>query len=174
MSAINYDLKKIKAFAFDVDGVLSTTTIPMHPNGEPMRTINIKDGFALQLAIKKGFKIAIITGGKTAAVKLRYEGLGIKDVFLGASVKLSIYESWLNQNGLSDEEVLFMGDDIPDLEIMQRVGLPAAPSDAAPEILSVARYISPIAGGHGCARDVVEQVLKAKDLWMNDKTAFGW
>lgn len=171
---INYDLTKIKALAFDVDGVLSAETIVLHPNGEPMRTVNIKDGYALQLAVKMGLHVAIITGGKTEAVRKRYEGLGIPDVYLGCSVKIKTYDEFLNKYGLKDEEVLYMGDDIPDYEVMKRCGCPCAPSDAAPEIKELSVYISHHKGGHGCGRDIVEQVLKAKGLWLKDEKAFGW
>ena len=174
MSGIPYDLNKIKAFAFDVDGVLSPSTIPMHIYGEPLRMVNIKDGYAIQLAVKMGFPIAIITGGNTEAVRKRFEGLGVKDIFLGASAKLPIYESWLKKYQLCDEEVLYMGDDIPDIEIMRRVGLAVAPRDAAVDILELAHYISTFDGGMGCAREVIEQVLRAQNKWMCDKKAFGW
>lgn len=174
MSGIPYDLNKIKAFAFDVDGVLSPSTIPMHISGEPLRMINIKDGYAIQLAVKMGFPIAIITGGNTEAVRKRFEGLGVKDIFLGASAKLPIYESWLKKYQLYDDEVLYMGDDIPDIEIMRRVGLAVAPRDAAVDILEIAHYISTFDGGMGCAREVIEQVLRAQNKWMCDKKAFGW
>ncbi len=174
MSGIPYDLNKIKAFAFDVDGVLSPSTIPMHISGEPLRMVNIKDGYAIQLAVKMGFPIAIITGGNTEAVRKRFEGLGVKDIFLGASAKLPIYESWLKKYQLCDEEVLYMGDDIPDIEIMRRVGLAVAPRDAAVDILEIAHYISTFDGGMGCAREVIEQVLRAQNKWMSDKKAFGW
>lgn len=174
MSGIPYDLNKIKAFAFDVDGVLSPSTIPMHISGEPLRMVNIKDGYAIQLAVKMGFPIAIITGGNTEAVRKRFEGLGVKDIFLGASAKLPIYESWLKKYQLCDEEVLYMGDDIPDIEIMRRVGLAVAPRDAAVDILEIAHYISTFDGGMGCAREVIEQVLRAQNKWMCDKKAFGW
>ncbi len=174
MSGIPYDLNKIKAFAFDVDGVLSPSTIPMHISGEPLRMVNIKDGYAIQLAVKMGFPIAIITGGNTEAVRKRFEGLGVKDIFLGASAKLPIYESWLKKYQLCDEEVLYMGDDIPDIEIMRRVGLAVAPRDAAVDIIEIAHYISTFDGGMGCAREVIEQVLRAQNKWMCDKKAFGW
>ena len=171
---INYDLKKIKALAFDVDGVLSAETIFMHPDGEPMRSVNIKDGYALQLAVKMGLHVAIITGGKTEAVRKRYENLGVPDVHLGCAVKIKTYEEFLCKYGLKDEEVLYMGDDIPDYEVMRRAGCPCAPSDAAPEIKEVALYISHLRGGYGCGRDVVEQVLKAQGKWLKDEKAFGW
>lgn len=171
---INYDLTKIKAIFFDVDGVLSNETIPMHPDGEPMRTVNIKDGYAMQYAVKCGLHLAIITGGTTPSIRKRYEGLGLKDVVLGAAVKISVYEELKAKYGLADEEILYMGDDIPDYEVMTRCGLPCCPSDACPEIKSVSSYISHKSGGNGCARDVIEQVLKAQKLWMASAKAFGW
>ena len=171
---INYDLRKIKALAFDVDGVLSAETITLHPGGEPMRTVNIKDGYALQLAVKSGLHVAIITGGRTESVRKRYEGLGIPDVHWGCAVKIKTYEAFLERYGLRDEEVLYMGDDIPDYEVMQRCGCPCAPADAAPEIKALAVCISHLKGGYGCGRDVIEQVLKAQGLWLKDEKAFGW
>lgn len=174
MSGINYDLKRIRAFAFDVDGVLSASSIPLHPSGEPMRVINIKDGYAIQLAVKLGYDVAIITGGRTEAVRKRFEGLGVKDLYLGAAVKISVYDEWLAKRGLKDEEVAFMGDDIPDMEVMRRVGLAAAPADTCADIIDVADYVSPCAGGMGCARDLIEQVLRARGDWMKDRHAFGW
>ena len=118
---INYDLKKIKAIVFDVDGVLSSETILLHPNGEPMRSVNIKDGYALQFAVKCGLVVAIITGGKTEAVRKRYEGLGLTEVHMGAAVKIKEYEALKAKYGLKDEEILYMGDDIPDYEVMNFV-----------------------------------------------------
>ena len=171
---INYDLKKIKAIFLDVDGVLSCETIPQHPNGEPMRTVNIKDGYDMQHAVKCGLVLAIITGGRTEAVRLRYEGLGIKDVVLGAAVKIKVYNELKEKYGLADEEIIYVGDDIPDYEVLTVCGLPCCPADAAPEIKSVCKYISHKNGGQGCVRDIVEQVLKAQNLWMHNSTAFGW
>ena len=171
---INYDLTKIRAIALDVDGVLSKETITLHPDGEPMRTVNIKDGYAIQLAVKMGLHIAIITGGKTEAVRKRYEGLGVEDVYLGCAVKIKTYDEFLLKYNLTQEEVLYMGDDIPDYEVMKRCGCPCCPADAAPEIKSVSIYISHLEGGNGCGRDVIEQVLKAQNKWLKDKKAFGW
>lgn len=171
---INYDLTKIRAMFFDVDGVLSCETITQHPNGEPMRTVNIKDGYAMQHAVKCGLVLAIITGGRTESVRIRYEGLGLKDVILGAAVKINTYNELKAKYNLKDEEILYMGDDIPDYEIMQQCGLPCCPADAAPEIKAVSKYISHKDGGMGCGRDVIEQVLKAQGLWMNSAMAFGW
>ena len=161
MSGINYDLKRIRAFAFDVDGVLSASSIPLHPSGEPMRVINIKDGYAMQLAVKLGYDVAIITGGRTEAVRKRFEGLGVKDLYLGAAVKISVYDEWLAKRGLKDEEVAFMGDDIPDLECMRAVGIPVCPADAVSEVIEASRYVSEFRGGEGAVRDIIEQVLRA-------------
>ena len=171
---INYDLKKIKALVFDVDGVLSRETIPVAANGEPMRTVNIKDGYALQLAVKCGFRVAIITGARNEAVKVRYKGLGINDIYIGASVKIECLEELVLMYGLQPEEILYMGDDIPDYEVMLACGLPVCPCDAAVEIKQLSKYISPIRGGEGCVRDVVEQVLRAQGKWMDEANAFGW
>lgn len=171
---INYDLSQIKALFFDVDGVLSAETVFLHPDGDPMRTVNIKDGYALQLAVKCGLHVAIITGGRTEAVRKRYEGLGIKDVYLGAAIKTKEYHELLEKYQLKPEQVLYMGDDIPDYEVLCEVGLPCCPADAAPEIKEVCKYISHRNGGYGCGRDVIEQVLRAQDKWMTHEKAFGW
>lgn len=171
---INYDLNKIQAVFFDVDGVLSRETISQHPDGEPMRTVNIKDGYAIQHAVKCGLIIAIITGAKTESIRIRYNGLGVKEVHTGVKIKIGVYKELLERYGLKDENILYMGDDIPDYEIMSQCGLPCCPADAAAEIKSVSQYISPRNGGEGCGRDVLEQVLKVKGLWMSDAQAFGW
>lgn len=171
---INYDLTKIRALCFDVDGVLSAETVPMDSMGNPLRTVNIKDGYALQLAVKMGLHVAIITGARVESVRHRYEGLGIPDVHIACSVKLQTYEAFKQKYGLSDEEVLYMGDDIPDYEVMQRCGCPCCPADAAPEIRQSSIYISHLRGGYGCGRDVIEQVLRAQGKWMADEKAFGW
>ena len=171
---INYDLKKIKALVFDVDGVLSRETIPVAMSGEPMRTVNIKDGYALQLAVKCGFRVAIITGARNEAVKVRYKGLGIDDIYIGASVKKECLEELMLMYELSPEEILYMGDDIPDYEVMQICGLPVCPSDAAVEIKQLSIYISSVRGGEGCVRDVVEQVLRAQGKWLDESITFSW
>jgi len=171
---INYDLTKIRAIVFDVDGVLSCETITMSAEGEPLRTANIKDGYAIQLAQKSGLRIVILTGGITKAVKVRYETLGLKDIFMGCAVKMRTYEELVAKYNLADDEVMYMGDDIPDYEIMRRVGCPVCPKDACAEIKEVSIYVSDRNGGCGCARDVIEQVLKAQDKWMADDKAFGW
>lgn len=171
---INYDLKIIRAIIFDVDGVLSAETITLHPDGEPMRTVNIKDGYAIQLAMKLGLRIVILTGGKTESVRQRYRGLGVEDVYMGCSVKLKTYDEFLAKYNLTDDEVMYMGDDVPDYEIMQRVGCAVCPADACPDIKAISCYVSHLRGGYGCGRDVIEQVLRAQGKWLMNAKAFGW
>ena len=171
---INYDLKKIKAIIFDVDGVLSSETVVLNSDGEPLRTVNIKDGYAIQLAQKVGLHIVIMTGGYTEAVRLRYERLGVKDIYMRCAVKLNSYEEFKQKNSIADEEILYMGDDVPDYEVMSRCGCPCCPADACPDIKEVSLYVSHREGGKGCGRDVIEQVLRAQGKWMADRHAFGW
>lgn len=171
---INYDLSKIRAVVFDLDGVLSSETISLGMDGTPLRTVNIKDGYAIQLAMKMGLRVAILSGCKIEAVRKRYEGLGMEDIFLGAAVKVKIYDDFIAKYGYSDDEVMFMGDDIPDLEVMRRVGCPVCPKDACPEVKAVSCYVSDRCGGQGCGRDVLEQVLRAQGKWLKDERAFGW
>lgn len=173
MSTINYDLTRIKALAFDVDGVLSANVLSLHPSGELMRTANVKDGYAIQLAVKKGLRIAIITGGSSEVVRNRFIGLGVSDLYFSSAVKIHDYCDFRDKYGFADEEILYMGDDIPDMEVMRKCGLPCCPKDAVPDVKAIARYISYADGGYGCGRDVVEQVLKAQGLWLSDD-AFGW
>jgi len=171
---INYDLNKIKAVIFDVDGVLSRQTIPLSENGDPVRTVNIRDGYAIQLAVKVGLRICIITGAKTENIRKRYDALGVKDIYLASSVKIGDYEDYLWRNRLKDDEVMYMGDDIPDIEILRRVGCPVCPRDAAPDVCNVCTYISSYEGGCGCVRDVLEQILRARGRWLDSDVAFGW
>lgn len=174
MSKIAYDLRKIRAIAFDVDGVLSTSTIPLGDNGVPRRSVNTKDGYAIQLAVKKGLFISIITGAVSPGIVERYEGLGIKDIYAGASIKLPVLKQWMSQHGLNYDEIAYVGDDVPDYECMRFVGLSVAPSDAAQDILGIAKYISPITGGNGVARDLIEEILRAQGQWALTGKAFGW
>ena len=173
MSNIHYDLTKIKAFIFDVDGVLSCEVIPLSPEGDPMRTVNIKDGYALQLAVKKGYEVAIITGGYTKAVEVRFSRLGIRHIYMRSAIKAHDFQDFMKKTRLSPEQVMYAGDDIPDYEVMTSVGLPVAPADAAPEIREIAKYISPHRGGEGVARDVIEQTMRAQGNWLGEE-AFGW
>jgi len=171
---INYDLNKIRAIIFDIDGVLSAETINLDAEGVPLRTVNIKDGYAIQLAMKLGLRIAILTGARVDSVRVRYEGLGVEDIYIGCAVKIETYDRFLAKYGLSDDEVMYMGDDIPDLEVMQRAGCPVCPKDACPEIKDVSVYISDRKGGYGCGRDVIEQTLRAQGKWVMNAKAFGW
>ena len=171
---IDYDLRKIRAIVFDVDGVLSRQTITLSADGLPLRTVNTKDGYAIQLAVKLGLRIAIITGANVKSIRTRYEGLGMTDIYIGSSIKIRTYEEFKAKYGLSDEEVMYMGDDVPDLEVLRRVGCPVCPHDACPEVQQASIYISHINGGEGCARDVIEQTLRAQGLWQMNATAFGW
>ena len=171
---INYDLQKIRAIIFDLDGVLSAETIALSEAGTPLRTVNIKDGYAIQLAMKLGLRIAIISGCRIEAVRKRYEGLGMEDIYLGAAVKIKTYDEFLSKYGLQDDEVMFMGDDVPDLEVMRRVGCAVCPKDACAEVKEVSLYVSDRRGGYGCGRDVIEQTLRAQGKWLSDERAFGW
>ncbi len=165
-------LRNVKAFTFDVDGVFSNNVL-LHPSGELLRTMNIKDGFAVQYAIKKGYPIAIITGGNSEAVRLRFKNLGIRDIYLKSQNKIEDFSDFLLRNQLKPEEILYMGDDLPDYEIMKRVGVPTCPADAVAEIKDISVYISHKPGGEGCVRDVIEQVLRVQDKWMHPE-ALTW
>lgn len=174
MSSIDYDLRKIKAIALDVDGVLSPTVIPLSENGEPLRMINIKDGYAIQLAIKKGYKIAIITGGLMPSVQIRFMSLGVQDIYMGISEKLPILYTWMQKYQLNPDEVAYMGDDIPDIPAMQKVGLSCCPNDSTNDVKNESQWISRYIGGYGCVRDLIEQIMKAKGDWLNNADAFKW
>ena len=172
---INFDLTKIKALAFDIDGVLSTNIVRMENDGAGlMRTANIKDGYALQLAVKCGLQLAIVTGGNSEAIRNRYEQLGVQHIFQRAAVKINVFRDWCAQIEVQPQDVLYMGDDIPDFEVMKECGLPVCPADADAEIKAIATYVSHLPGGCGCVRDVIEQVLKAQNHWMSSARAFGW
>ena len=171
---INYDLTLIRAIIFDVDGVLSQQTITLPPDGIPLRTANIKDGYAIQLAIKLGLNIAIMTGANVEAIRTRYQALGMTDIYTGCTMKIKTYEAFLDKYRLNDKQVMYMGDDIPDLQVLQRVGCPVCPKDACIEVQQASIYISQYCGGQGCARDVIEQTLRAQGQWQMNATAFGW
>ena len=156
--------KPITTFVFDVDGVLATDMLVIL-QGDMARSMNIKDGFGLQLAVKKGYRVVVISGGKSEPVRDRLIGLGIKDIFLGIHHKKEKLLEYVQQHNLKWEEILYMGDDIPDHSPMQLVGLPCCPADAVNEIKQISKYISPINGGRGCGRDVIEKVLKLNGHW---------
>lgn len=166
-------LKNISTFIFDVDGVLTDGSLILMPPDEMIRTMNTRDGYAMQLAVKKGFNVCIITGGNSRTVKTRLEYLGIQDVFMKSSNKIDIYEQYKQDKGIDDSQVLYMGDDIPDYQVMQKVSIATCPSDAAEEIKRIAHYISPFEGGRACVRDVIEQTLKVQNHWF-DTEAHEW
>ncbi|MBO9633745.1 MAG: HAD-IIIA family hydrolase [Chitinophagaceae bacterium] len=157
--------KAITTFIFDMDGVLTDGSLLILDNGQFIRRMNIKDGYALQLAIKKGYRVAVISGSTSDPAVIRLGKLGITDVFMGVKNKTEVLQEYLTRHGVPLSEVLYMGDDIPDLAVMKLVGLPCAPADAVTEIRQVARYISHSAGGMGCVRDVIERVMKLNDQW---------
>jgi 3-deoxy-D-manno-octulosonate 8-phosphate phosphatase (KDO 8-P phosphatase) len=166
-------LSNINTFIFDVDGVMTDGIVLLTPDGQMLRSMNVKDGYAIQLAIKKGYRIIIITGGNSEAVRQRFEGLGVKEVYLSIGNKLELFHEIVKRDNLNMENVLYMGDDIIDYEIMKEVGVAACPADAAEEIKHISKYISPVPGGKGCARDVLEQVMKVQNKWF-DKDGFHW
>lgn len=161
-------LKSITTFIFDVDGVLTDGSIFVTEGGDQCRTFNTKDGYALQLAVKCGYKVCVITGGKSTGVRKRLNSLGVEDVYLGAHVKVDIYDNYVAEHHIDAENVLYMGDDIPDIDILKKVGLATCPTDSAEEVRAIAHYISPALGGRGCVRDVIEKVLKIQGKWMSE------
>ena len=173
MSNFKELLPKITTFIFDVDGVLSDGMVITLPDGDQIRRMNIKDGYALQYAVKKGYNIAIISGGSSESVRSRFTGLGITDVFLKASNKIEIFENYLQSKNIAKEQVLYMGDDIPDYHVMLQSGVATCPKNAAIEIKNISHYISDKNGGRGCVRDVIEQVLRCQGNWF-DEQAHKW
>lgn len=173
MSNLKEKLRPIVAFMLDVDGVLTDGMVITLPDGDQVRRMNIKDGYALQHAVKKGYHISIISGGTSESVRKRLNGLGIQEVNLACKNKIEVFEQLKAKFNLKTEQILYMGDDIPDYKVMQQVGFAACPNDAATEIKSVAHYISPKKGGEGCVRDVLEQVLKLQGKWF-DEDSFEW
>ncbi|MEM1216256.1 MAG: HAD hydrolase family protein [Bacteroidota bacterium] len=157
--------RHIHTFIFDVDGVLTDSTVLITEEGKLLRRMNIRDGYAIKRAVEEGYRVVIISGGKNEGVRVRLQNLGVPDVYLGIRDKITTYEDVVNMYDLDEGGILYMGDDLPDYDIMRRVGLPACPADAAREITAVARYISPLNGGDGCARDVIEKVLLLNEQW---------
>jgi 3-deoxy-D-manno-octulosonate 8-phosphate phosphatase (KDO 8-P phosphatase) len=162
------ELKKIRLFVFDVDGVLTDGSVILLDDGQQARRMNIKDGYALQLAIKKGYEILVITGGTSEAVRMRLLKLGITKFYPGIKNKEELFLQFIEENNYLPNEVLYMGDDIPDLKCIMAAGIGCSPADAVPEIRAIARYISPYKGGEGCVRDVLEKVMKLNDHWSDD------
>lgn len=158
-------LNQITTLIFDIDGVLTDGTVTIFPDGEMVRRMNIKDGYAIKSAIDKGYNVCIISGGTNQSVKTRLQGLGIKTIYLGSHNKIEQLNAYMADNNIKLSEILYMGDDIPDYPVMELVALPTCPQDAVPEIKSVAKYISHKNGGQGAVRDVVEQVMKVQGKW---------
>lgn len=159
----------VTTFIFDVDGVLTDGSIIASSDGEYLRTFNIKDGYALQLAVKRGFLVCIISGGRGDAMLKRFKALGIQEIFLGVSDKVGVYNELLIKYNIEPHEILYMGDDIPDLNVMKMVGLPTCPADAAHDIKAISTYISPYEGGKTAVRDVIEKVLHVQNKWFDEK-----
>jgi 3-deoxy-D-manno-octulosonate 8-phosphate phosphatase (KDO 8-P phosphatase) len=160
-------LHNISAIVLDIDGVLTDATVLVTEAGEQLRRFNVRDGYAMQLAVRRGYRICAISGGKSQSVVLRLKGLGITEVHLGIDRKLKVYEEFILQNKLTAGQVLYVGDDIPDIPVMKVAGVAACPSDAVEEVKAVSHYISPYAGGHGCVRDILEKVLKIQGKWFD-------
>jgi len=165
MAFFKEELLKVKAFVFDVDGVLSRDVSMLDANGEPSRTVNVKDGYALRNAVLNAYPVAIITGGRNENIRKRFQYLGITDIYLAVKNKEVCFDDFLQRYGLRAENILFMGDDLPDYPLMLRCGIPTCPYDAVTEIKVVSKYISDRNGGEGCVRDVIEQVMRAQEKW---------
>lgn len=157
-------LKNVRCFVFDVDGVLTDGSLIVMP-GELYRIMNIRDGFALKEAVNAGFKVVIISGGNSDSVRSRLMNLGINDIYLGVQNKTDKLNEVIVQYELKKEEILYMGDDIPDYDVMKHVGIPCCPADASHEISEISIYTSPFKGGHGCVRDIIEQVMRLNGTW---------
>jgi 3-deoxy-D-manno-octulosonate 8-phosphate phosphatase (KDO 8-P phosphatase) len=161
-------LHKIKAFIFDIDGVLTDAMVHVTETGHQLRRFNIRDGYAIQHAIEKGFHVCTISGGKSDSVILRLKSLGITDIHLGVDKKTAVYNSIVQKYGLNAEQILYMGDDMPDIPVMKLAGVAVCPKDAAEEVKAVSIYVSPKIGGSGCVRDVIEKVMKVQGKWFDN------
>jgi 3-deoxy-D-manno-octulosonate 8-phosphate phosphatase (KDO 8-P phosphatase) len=166
-------LTKVDTFIFDYDGVMTDGKLILLHDGHPLRTANVKDGYALQLARRLGYRVVIISGGISKSVENRFDALRIEDVFLGVSNKIEVLQQYMKKNNLLPEQIVYMGDDIPDFKAMKKVGVPVCPADATEEIKNISVYISDKKGGEGCVRDIIEQVLKVQGKWMSEE-AFTW
>jgi 3-deoxy-D-manno-octulosonate 8-phosphate phosphatase (KDO 8-P phosphatase) len=173
MTNFKEELQNIKAFVFDIDGVLSTQTIALSTGGIPLRSVNLRDGYALQLAVKKGYHVGVISGANSKEYIKRLRSLGIKDIYLNSVTKKASLKALSGKWNINLKNILYMGDDIPDFEVMKMVGLPACPADADSEIKQISVYISAKKGGEGCVRDVIEQAMRLHNKWM-DHEAFSW
>ncbi|MCC9020116.1 KdsC family phosphatase [Flavobacterium lipolyticum] len=159
-------MNDITTFVFDVDGVLTDSSVFVTNEGEILRTMNIRDGYAMKAAVESGYNVCIISGGSNEGVRVRLRNLGINDIHLGTPDKVATFAAYTETYNIQPEQVLYMGDDIPDYHVMKLVGLPTCPQDASPEIKNICRYISHVNGGKGAVRDVIEQVMKVQGKWM--------
>jgi len=173
MTNFKEELRGVKAFVFDIDGVLSTQTIPLSVWGVPLRSVNLRDGYAIQLAVKKGYYVGVISGANSKEYVKRLRILGVNDIYLNSRTKSDSMNELVAKWNVDLRHVLYMGDDIPDFNVMKLVGLPVCPADADSEIKQIALYISDKRGGEGCVRDVIEQALRLHNNWM-DHEAFSW
>ena len=162
------EFKKITTFVFDIDGVLTDGTLLILSDGLQARRMHVKDGFGLQMAMKKGYNVFIISGGDSHEVQARLEKLGVKNIHLSVGDKAQLLTSLLQKHKIEMANVLYMGDDLPDLPLLKKVGLSCCPADAVYEVKNIVKYISPVNGGWGCVRDVIEKVLKVNDHWEFD------
>ncbi|MCL2561837.1 MAG: HAD hydrolase family protein [Rikenellaceae bacterium] len=165
MGNFKEDIAQVEAFVFDVDGVFTDGHIGVLPAGDFLRQYNVKDGFAVMYALRAGYKVAIITGGYGEALEMRFRQLKVTAFHHSCRDKLSRLREFMSEHALRPEQVLYMGDDLPDLECLRHVGMPVAPADAVPEVLNASRYVSQFGGGEGCVRDIIEQVLRARGDW---------
>ena len=173
MSDLNEILSCITTFIFDFDGVMTDGTVFCDFEGHPLRATNVKDGYALQLATKLGYNVAVISGAVCPSTIVRMNSLGVTDVFTGIPDKVLKLNEYMKEKGLRPDEIVFMGDDIPDLNVMKMVGLPACPADAADEVKAISQFVSEKTGGKGAVRDLIERVLKVQGKWMTAE-AFAW
>jgi len=173
MNELETLFSEVTTFVFDYDGVMTDGTVFSSPDGTPWRATNVKDGYALQLAAKLGYKVAVISGAICPSMEVRMNSLGVSDVFTGVPNKVLKLKEYMNRKGLDAKQIIFMGDDIPDLQVMKEVGVPACPVDAVPEIKEICKFISERPGGKGAVRDVIERVLKVQGKWMTEE-AYAW
>lgn len=165
-------LKNITTFIFDYDGVMTDGALILQHEGHPLRSANVKDGYVLQLAIKLGYNIVIISGGFSQSVENRFGALNITDVFLGVKDKVRVFKKYIEDKNIDPKQIIYMGDDIPDYRVMKLVGVPVCPKDASEEIKDISLYISDKGGGKGCVRDIIEQVLKVQGKWMTEESYY--
>ncbi len=156
---------EITTFFFDIDGVFTDNNLLITDQGEFLRVMNVRDGYAVKRAIRAGYRIIVITGGSSPGVTERLKSLGIEEIHTGREKKLEVFERIVEASEMEPQEILYLGDDLPDYPVMKRVGLPCCPADAVPEILELAKYVSPYRGGEGCVRDVIEKVMRIQNLW---------